>query len=61
MEHRREVDLYITVDDVDGLYQRLKDQVQVVLEPYDAFYGMRELVIRDNNGFWLTFGQSLRM
>jgi uncharacterized glyoxalase superfamily protein PhnB len=60
-EHRREVDLYITIDNVDDWYRRLKDQVQVVKDPYDTFYGMREFIIRDNNGFWLTFGQSLRV
>jgi uncharacterized glyoxalase superfamily protein PhnB len=56
-EQRREVDLYITTDNVDDLYRRLKDRVQVVVDPYDAFYGMREFVIRDCNGFWVTFGQ----
>ena len=59
-DHRRDVDLYITVDNVDDLYRRLKDQVQVVKAPYEAFYGMREFIIRDNNGFWVTFGQSLQ-
>src|SRR6266702_576419 len=39
---RREVDLYITTNNVDELYRRLKDQGQVVEHPYDAFYGMRE-------------------
>jgi hypothetical protein len=29
-DHRREVDLYITTDNVDDLYRRLKDRVQVV-------------------------------
>ncbi len=59
-EHRREVDLYITTDNVDDLYRRLKDRVQVVQDLYDAFYGMREFTIRDCNGFWITFGQSLQ-
>ena len=54
---RREVDLYITTDNVDELYRRLKDRVQVVEDVYDAFYGMREFIIRDCNGFWITFGQ----
>jgi uncharacterized glyoxalase superfamily protein PhnB len=58
-EHRREVDLYILTDDVDGLYRRLKDRVQVVQDVYDAFYGMREFTVRDLNGFWVTFGQPL--
>ena len=58
-DNRREVDLYITTDNVDDVYQRLKDRVQVVENLYDAFYGMREFVVRDINGFWVTFGQPL--
>ena len=56
---RREVDLYVTVDDVDGLYARLRDRVDVVATPYDAFHGMRELIIRDCNRFWITFGKPI--
>ena len=58
-DHRREVDLYILTDEVDDLHRRLKDRVQVVHDPYDAFYSMREFIIRDINGFWVTFGQPL--
>ena len=58
-EQRREVDLYILTDNVDDLYRRLKDRVQVVIDVYDAFYGMREFIIRDFNGFWITFGQPI--
>ena len=58
-EHRREVDLYITTDDVDGLYQRLEKQAEVVEGPHDTFYGMREFTIRDCNRFWITFGQPM--
>ena len=57
--HRREVDLYVHVNDVDDLYLRLKDRVEVVEEPHDTFYGMRELIIRDLNRFWVTFGQDM--
>jgi uncharacterized glyoxalase superfamily protein PhnB len=56
-DRRREVDLYITTDHVDDLYQRLKDGVEVVEDLHDTFYGMREFIVRDNNGFWITFGQ----
>src|SRR5690349_14001675 len=59
-DHRREVDLYITTDNVDDLYRRFKDRVQIVEDLYDAFYGMREFVIRDINGFWVTFGQPVQ-
>jgi len=54
---RREVDLYIYSDNVDDLYCRLKDRVEVVEGPHDTFYGMREFIIRDLNRFWITFGQ----
>jgi len=53
---RREVDLYITVDDVDAESARLTGQVNVVAPLYNAFHGMREFIIRDCNGFWITFG-----
>jgi uncharacterized glyoxalase superfamily protein PhnB len=55
--NRREVDLYVYSDDVDDLYGRLKEQVEVVKSPHDTFYGMREFIVRDLNRFWITFGQ----
>ena len=56
-KRRREVDLYVYTDDIDGLYESLKDRVDVVERPHDTFYGQRELIIRDLNRFWITFGQ----
>ena len=58
-EDRREVDLYIETENIDDLYQRLKDRVVVREEPHDTFYGMREFIVRDINGFWVTFGQEI--
>ena len=57
--HRREVDLYAYTEDVDGLYDRLKDRVEVIEGPHNMFYGMREVIIRDVNGFWITFGEQV--
>jgi uncharacterized glyoxalase superfamily protein PhnB len=54
---RREVDLYVYAEDVDGLHANLKERVDVVEEPHDTFYGMRELIVRDLNRFWITFGE----
>jgi uncharacterized glyoxalase superfamily protein PhnB len=54
---RREVDLYVRTDDIDRLHGRLKDHVQLVEDLHDTSYGMREFIIRDCNGFWITFGQ----
>jgi Glyoxalase/Bleomycin resistance protein/Dioxygenase superfamily len=59
-ERRREVDLYVDVDEVDELFASLKDRVDVVKAPHDTHYGMRELIIRDLNRFWITFGKDLR-
>jgi hypothetical protein len=59
-ERRREVDLYVDVDEVDELFASLKDRVDVVEAPHDTHYGMRELIIRDLNRFWITFGKDLR-
>ena len=56
-KHRREVDLYIYTDAVDDIYERLKDRVDVVEGPHNTFYGMREVIIRDLNRFWITFAQ----
>lgn len=56
-KRRREVDLYANAADVDLIYSQLKDRVDVIEEPHDTFYGMREVIIRDLNGFWITFGQ----
>jgi uncharacterized glyoxalase superfamily protein PhnB len=60
-EDRREVDLYVRTDDVDRLYKRLKDHVQIRLGLEETFYGTREFIVRDPNGFWLTFGQDLKV
>lgn len=56
-DDRREVDLYIAAADVDELYRKLEARVQVVEKPHDTFYGMREWIFRDCNGFWITFAQ----
>jgi hypothetical protein len=49
--------LYVYTDNVDDKYQTLRARVDVVEGPHNTFYGMRELIIRDLNRFWITFGQ----
>ena len=56
-QHRREVDLYVETENVDDLFGRFKERVEVVEGLHDTFYGMREFIIRDLNRFWITFGQ----
>lgn len=56
---RREVDLYVHVDDVQAAFARVSPLAELVVPIYDAPYGMREFIVRDPNRFWLTFGQPL--
>ena len=56
---RREFDLYTHVDDVDALRRRIDGKAEIVEDLHDTFYGMREFIIRDCNGFWITFGQPM--
>jgi uncharacterized glyoxalase superfamily protein PhnB len=57
---RREFDLYVHVDDVDGVRRRLDGKAGIIEDLHETLYGMREFVIRDCNGFWITFGQPMR-
>lgn len=54
--HRRDVDLYVYTPDIDALHERLESRVEIVEAPHETFYGMYELIIRDLNRFWVTFG-----
>jgi uncharacterized glyoxalase superfamily protein PhnB len=49
--------LYLRTDDVDRLWDRLKDRARVCYPIADFEYGMREFGIYDNNGYLLQFGQ----
>jgi uncharacterized glyoxalase superfamily protein PhnB len=47
--------LYIKVQDINALFESMKDQVTVLQEPQKTFYGATEFMIQDCNGFVLTF------
>lgn len=51
--------VYIYVESVDALYEKIKDKVKVVMKPADQYYGMREFVIKDPFGFILIFAETL--
>ena len=57
---QRDVDLYAFVDDVEELYEALRERVEVVEQLADTFYGHRTFIIRDLNGFRITFAQAIR-
>lgn len=54
---RREVDLYVYAENVDALFESMKDRADVVEGVHNTLYGTREFIVRDPNRFWVTFGQ----
>ncbi|HEY6307685.1 MAG TPA: VOC family protein [Candidatus Angelobacter sp.] len=50
---------YMILDDVDALWQEVRDKVTVVFPIENFYYGMREFAIRDNNGYMLQFGSEI--
>jgi uncharacterized glyoxalase superfamily protein PhnB len=50
---------YFHPENVDELWQQLKDKATVVYPIENFDYGMREFAIRDNNGYILQFGQEI--
>jgi catechol 2,3-dioxygenase-like lactoylglutathione lyase family enzyme len=51
---------YIYVDDVNALWTALKDRVAAEWGPAVMPYGMREFAIKDPDGYYLSFGESVR-
>jgi uncharacterized glyoxalase superfamily protein PhnB len=45
------------VDNLDEVYEKVKDSAKVVMSPTEQFYGMREFTIEDPNRYQLTFAQ----
>ena len=50
---------YIEVEDIKTLYAKIKDQVTIVKDLHQTFYGMQEFYIQDCNGYILTFAQPI--
>ena len=49
--------LFIEVEGVDALNDRLKASVKVVMPIESKFYGMREFAIEDPDGYVITFAE----
>lgn len=51
--------LYIYTDNVDAIWENIKESANICY-PIETFdYGMREFGIYDNNGYLLQFGQEI--
>ncbi|MGB2697252.1 MAG: hypothetical protein WBD28_05250 [Candidatus Zixiibacteriota bacterium] len=49
--------VYVYVEEIDKLFERVKDKVIVIIEPKDQSYGIREFTIQDPFDFTLTFAR----
>jgi len=49
--------LYINVKDIRGFFESIKDKVTVLSGLEKTFYGATEFVIKDYNGYVLTFAE----
>ncbi len=50
---------YFYADDVDELWEKLKDTPYIYYGIENFEYGMREFAIKDNNGYILQFGREI--
>lgn len=55
----QDVSLYFDFDDLDALYQHLKANGCDVRPPGDTTYGLRQLTVRDPDGYELCFTAAL--
>jgi uncharacterized glyoxalase superfamily protein PhnB len=49
--------MFIEVEGVDALHDRLKARVKIVMPIVTQFYGMREFAIEDPDGYVITFAE----
>lgn len=49
--------LFIEVDGIDALHDRLEPIVKIVMPIVTQFYGMREFAIADPDGYVITFAE----
>jgi lactoylglutathione lyase len=49
--------MFIEVEGVDAIHDRLKSHVKIVMPIVTQFYGMREFAIEDPDGYVITFAE----
>ena len=49
--------MYIEVEGVDALHERIKSSVTITMPLVTQFYGMREFAILDPDGYVITFAE----
>ena len=51
--------IYITTQNVDELWNSVKDKVKIISPIENRIYMMRDFSIADNNGYELVFGENI--
>ena len=49
--------LYIKLDDIQSLYNSVKDKVEIGRDMRETFYGAKEFAVKDLNGYILVFSE----
>lgn len=49
--------MYVDVEGIDELYEKLKGKTDIVQDMHKTFYGSKEFAIRDANGYVLAFSE----
>ncbi|HQZ96033.1 MAG TPA: VOC family protein [Pyrinomonadaceae bacterium] len=51
---------YFTTDNVDAMWEKVKDKAKICYGIEEFEWGMREFAVYDNNGYILQFGQEIK-
>lgn len=51
---------FIRMKGIDELYNQVKGKVEIAHDMRTTFYGMKEFVIRDPNGYFLAFAEPVQ-
>ena len=51
---------YIRMTGVDALYQSIKGKAKIAVDMRTTFYGMKEFVVEDLNGYFLAFAEEVK-
>ena len=48
---------YIKLDNIQSLYDSVKDKIEIVRDMRETFYGAKEFAVKDINGYILVFSE----
>jgi uncharacterized glyoxalase superfamily protein PhnB len=60
LSKHRDAGLYFKMDTIDGIADKLKTKIKILEETEETFYGRREVVFEDLNGYMITFSCEAR-